>query len=141
MFGFTLFDHTSSSFRINQQYAGPGIDVGEPKGGPLNVLHGKLGPHNRVQKLMEGLDGELFTLKDALGRFRKHLGDKATKKLVAACLCVALSISIYYVCFSGMLIIFQMFFALLMKGKGEISHIELLWTLPGTGGSASLVTL
>ena len=106
MFGFLLFDHTSRSLKVNQQYAGARIGVGETKGGPLNVLHGKLGPHNRVQKLMEGLDGELFTLKDALGCFRKRLGDKATKKLVVACLCVALSISIYYVCFSDILIIF-----------------------------------
>ena len=106
MFGFLLFDHTSSSFSVNRQYAGARISMGETNGGPLNVLHGKLGPHNRAQKLMEGLDGELFTLKDALGRFRNRLGDKATKKLVAACLCVALSISICYVCFSGMLIIF-----------------------------------
>ena len=45
-------------------------------------------------------------LRDALGRFRERLGDKATKKVVLACLCVALSKFLFYVCFVNTLIPF-----------------------------------
>ena len=70
------------------------------KGMVLSVSGPTSGQHNQVHKLMEGIDGEKFTLKDALGRFREQLGDKATKKS-GACLslcCIKLVSVLYLFC-------------------------------------------
>ena len=86
-----MFNYNSRSFKVNQQYAEAHVGMEANKAMVLSVSGPTSGQHNRVHKLMEGIDGEKFTLKDALGHFRERLGDKATKKVVLACLCVALS--------------------------------------------------
>lgn len=53
---------------------------------------GKAVQHNRADKLEEVVQGDVFTLKDALLAFRRQFGTKGTtRKLVAACLCVGIS--------------------------------------------------
>ena len=91
-----MIDCFSRSFKVNQQYAEDHVGIEVNKGMMLNVSGAGLGQHNRVHKLMEGIDGKMFTLRHALGRFRERLGDKATKKVVLACLCVALSMFLFY---------------------------------------------
>jgi len=102
----SMIDCFSRSFKVNQQYVEAHVGMGVNKGLMLSVSGAGLGLHNRVHKLMEGIDGKMFTLRDALGRFRERLGDKATKKVVLACLCVALSKFLFYVCFVNTLIPF-----------------------------------
>jgi len=48
--------------------------------------------HNRGEKLKEVVQGDVFTLRDALLAFREKFEPKASaKKLVATCLCVGIS--------------------------------------------------
>ncbi len=91
----------SRSFKVNQQYGVACVGVGADLGKAMLTVSrlttmGKSG--QRVQKLLEGFDRKAFTLSDALDHFRDRLGDKATKKLVVACLCVALSKFLCFIC-------------------------------------------
>jgi len=74
------------SFKLRDKYGWI-----EDQNGPV-LMNRPILQHNHAGKLKEVVQGDVFTLRDALLAFREKFEPKASaKKLVAACLCVGIS--------------------------------------------------